>query len=430
MKIIIIGAGFSGVSTYLLLRRMLPPPEHTITLYDAHDPRAVRLRSGRDGLASPEEATRDSAATVGNIISLEPPAVRLLRFIDHKLYDTFKARSYVNRHYTLRSARGHTLAVIPTADGKLPAEHTLSCPRFDSWQWLHEHVGYDDSVCYRRATEVDLARGRPVVHFADGSRDDADLVVGADGVRSVVKKALFGHEDESSYGPAFEGFLGVGGFVDMDLPTSVTDLESMVFTFGPAGSFGYCSAAAPEQRRVAWWSNWGSPNAPAGNTVLEASTIKEQLLDRHATWRDAAINDIIQCSSTDRVYPVWTTPDLPHWGQRGSVLLGDAAHTLQATSGSGANQALEDAVVFSLLLSHYMTTSDGARHVPRDVADMASKALYEIRAPRVAELRLRSRNLYVTNKRINSVVLEYLWYLWIFVQTHVSFASKFLSFMC
>ena len=204
MKIIIIGAGFSGVATYLLLRRMCPPPEHTILLCDAHDPREVRRRSDRDGLAlSPDGSVRDSAAVVGNIISLEPPAVRLVRFIDPKLCETFKARSYVNTHYILRSARGHTLAVVPTADGNLPVEYTLSCPRFDSWQWLHEHVGYT-SICYRRVVEVNLDGERPVVYFADGGREDADLVVGADGVRSVVKKALFSHEDQSKYEPQFE----------------------------------------------------------------------------------------------------------------------------------------------------------------------------------------------------------------------------------
>lgn len=60
--------------------------------------------------------------------------MRLIRFIDPKLCETFKARSYDNTHYILRSARGHTLAVVPTADGNLPVEYTLSCPRFDSWQ--------------------------------------------------------------------------------------------------------------------------------------------------------------------------------------------------------------------------------------------------------------------------------------------------------
>ena len=139
----------------------------------------------------------------------------------------------------------------------------------------------------------------------------------------------------------------------------------MVFTFGPAGSFGYCSAAPPEQRRLSWWSNWGNPDPPLGNAALDAETIKRHLLERHSNWQDSSIHTIIDRSSTDRMYPVWTTPDLPHWGQRGAVLLGDAAHTLQATSGSGANQALEDAVVFSLLLSNFLRTTTQGCHLDR-----------------------------------------------------------------
>lgn len=51
---------------------------------------------------------------------------------------------------------------------------------------------------------MNLDGERPVVYFADSGREDADLVVGADGVRSVVKKALFSHENRSKYEPQFE----------------------------------------------------------------------------------------------------------------------------------------------------------------------------------------------------------------------------------
>ncbi len=128
----------------------------------------------------------------------------MLKYIDLRLYDIFKARSYVNEHYTFKSARGHAIAVMPTNDTKgPPEEYTISCPRYDSWKWLHEVVG-EDEIQYRRVTEEDLSREKPVLRFVDGGEDDADLVIGADGVRSIVKKALFGVDDDSTYAPRYE----------------------------------------------------------------------------------------------------------------------------------------------------------------------------------------------------------------------------------
>lgn len=199
MKIIIVGAGVSGVSTYLLLRRLLRSRDSCeIHLYEAHKPRGALLSGG----SKPRDLT-DSAVAVGNIISLTPSSVRLLRYVDARLHDIFVTRGYLNEHYTYRSARGHTLAVVPASYEKHPVDHTITCPRYDSWCWLHEAVG-EDNIRYRKVVGVDLAGERPVVKFADGGEEDADLVVGADGVRSVVKRALFGDEDDRQYAPCYE----------------------------------------------------------------------------------------------------------------------------------------------------------------------------------------------------------------------------------
>lgn len=183
-------------------------------------------------------------------------------------------------------------------------------------------------------------------------------------------------------------------FVDAEIPEAITKLKSMVFTFGPTGSFGYCSAAPLLQRKLGRWSNWGNPNVPDRN-VADTEEIRRQLQERHGTWKDPVIQSIIENMTTDRAYPIWTTPNLPYWGDAGAVLLGDAAHTLQATSGQGAGQALEDSVTFSLLLSHYMTKFEtpGSILTVEEGVKLSAIALYEIRNPRVAAIRARARNL-------------------------------------
>ena len=205
----------------------------------------------------------------------------------------------------------------------------------------------------------------------------------------------------------------------------------MVFTFGPSGSFGYCCAAPLPQRKIGWWSNWGMIDVPHHN-VVEPEVIRRQLQERHGSWKDPVIQTIIKSMNTDRIYPIWTTPNLPHWGTRGAILLGDAAHTLQATSGQGAAQALEDGVTFSLLLSHFLTKAQtaGSDLTIEKGIELTAKALYDIRNPKVSAIRARARNLYVTNKRIKNIVVEYLYYCFIYVWTNfpiIGQSSPFLS---
>ena len=215
------------------------------------------------------------------------------------------------------------------------------------------------------------------------------------------------------------GFCGVGDFIDVEMPEAITKNKSMVFTFGPTGSLGYCCVSSLPQQKLGWWSNWGSPNVPDRN-VMDTEEIRRQLQERHGTWKDPVIQSIIEQMTTNRVYPIWTTPNLPYWGVAGAVLLGDAAHTLQATSGQGAGQALEDSVTFSLLLSHYITKVEtaGSDLIVEEGIKLATEGLYEIRNPRVATIKARARNIYITNKRINNIIVEYLFYCFIYLWTN------------
>lgn len=211
----------------------------------------------------------------------------------------------------------------------------------------------------------------------------------------------------------------------MDLPESVSQRRSAVFTFGPSGSFGYCAVAPQDKRTLGWWSNYGQQKMPESNAV-DPDEIRRQLHARHGSWQDPVIRHIIATTNTDRIYPIWTTPDLPCWGARGAVLLGDAAHTLPATSGQGAGQALEDSVVFSLLLSSYLRSSrdEGSGLSEAEAIDLAAKGLYEIQQPSVAAIKRQSRNIYLTDRVIETVVFEYVYYVYMFLLTNLQILCK------
>jgi 2-polyprenyl-6-methoxyphenol hydroxylase-like FAD-dependent oxidoreductase len=166
----------------------------------------------------------------------------------------------------------------------------------------------------------------------------------------------------------------------------------MTFTFGPNGFFGYAPASPT---MTMWWSTCSAPNPPL-ETRISIPEMQAQLRNLHGNWKDPLIHSIIQKASVEHIYPVWTTPSLPYWGQGGVVLVGDAAHALQPTSGQGSSQALEDAKTLSLCLAKYLIpdmedaqTGSGLE----EALDKSFKLYYAVRSPRIHKIVERTKIL-------------------------------------
>jgi 2-polyprenyl-6-methoxyphenol hydroxylase-like FAD-dependent oxidoreductase len=219
------------------------------------------------------------------------------------------------------------------------------------------------------------------------------------------------------------------------LPQRVVDNKAMVFTFGRNGFFGYAGGAPASDNSLMWWSTFETDSLPS-RTNLDVDEIKAKLRERHGEWADPVVRDIVSKADIDSIYPTWVLPELPHWGEHGIVLIGDAAHALSPTTGQGASQALEDAQTLSLLLaetlkkayaptgpveapSHNTPLIDGER----DAVAQTLKLFYSIRQPRVAEVAARGRKL-DGGKRKMSIVEEYSMYCFLWVITHFPSIGK------
>ena len=227
--------------------------------------------------------------------------------------------------------------------------------------------GLDHGLCVRRGLllellertaaqhNVDRRRGKVTQATATGSvtylkhdrsisSEQADLVVGADGVRSIVRaNGAFG-----AHGGA-TGRSYVRGLVETDADPGGehwTRLGVFGGALAEAGlSYFYCSADAPETAaalaagdleafRAAW-----TTALPSAAPILTAVTGLDALLVNHAHR--------VRC---DR------------WVDGRLVLLGDAAHAMEPMTGQGANSALVDAAVLALELQRPGTsTSDALR---------------------------------------------------------------------
>ena len=83
--------------------------------------------------------------------------------------------------------------------------HMVASSRHSLWKCLRMRIP-DNVIVNKRISEVIAnANNRNVVKFADGSPDvEADLVIGADGIKSTVKRALFPEANEDPYPPSYE----------------------------------------------------------------------------------------------------------------------------------------------------------------------------------------------------------------------------------
>lgn len=205
------------------------------------------------------------------------------------------------------------------------------------------------------------------LHLADGSTVTGDLLAGADGAHSVVRRGLLDDGDAR-----YVGYTAVAGTAPAPEPF-------------PNGFIAYgrgliLFAATLGEQRVYWVATISSP--PDTWPRKDDQTAQQDLLTRLRAqrWHPALIAMV---EATDRAGFVRTDitdrDPVSSWHRGRVVLLGDAAHPIVPTMGQGANIAFEDAVV----LTHHLS-----RDQPLDAALAAYVAE---RAPRTAKIVKQSR---------------------------------------
>ncbi|OQU95260.1 hypothetical protein CLAIMM_01493 [Cladophialophora immunda] len=388
-KIIIIGAGISGLSTYLFLRKHLvlsdpspSPQQFEIKIYEAYDIQQSRfnasltrpttsnnLDEGTTARAIPANETDPifTPQAIGAAIGIARNGLNVLARLDEPQHHRGEARDVrprslieemaVHGHpierWELGTARGFTLGEVdlartrtaaakpsvkqhehskaPSSAGRNPCPyHGIMIARQSCWEILRDRVLREspDAVIHKKVVDVVIGDEgtRNVIKFEDGTHEEADLVIGADGLRSVLRRAMFRKaeaENESSnatttsgartheelspdqtrksasswlqtvlsylpipaflfgratgpkvihmdyISPHYEGLVGVGGFV----PSSVLQATghkpgTMTVVFGPNGFFGYgyltSSTSSPESPNLS--SNDATATGDTGAT--------------------------------------------------------------------------------------------------------------------------------------------------------------------
>lgn len=198
-----------------------------------------------------------------------------------------------------------------------------------------------DFVRYGQQVEQVLA-AKPAVRTADGAVYEADVVVGADGHRSVVRAAVLDPRPATDVGwSTWQGLTPV-------LP-EIAGGTTGVLTVGAAGLVGTMPAG---NSLCQWWFDVRGGYTSSPTPLLGLQTA-------FANYAEPVPSLLRSIEPGDLGGFAHVLHEVrPQWGVGAVTLIGDAAHAFPPSQAQGANQALEDAWLLRRVLTQAPAGSD------------------------------------------------------------------------
>lgn len=194
-------------------------------------------------------------------------------------------------------------------------------------------------------SQLETRDAKPQACFTNGAVEEADVVIGADGLRSSVRNTLIGKQE-----PRYSGYTCWRGLCDRHPSVPRGYLGEW---WGRGRRFGITTLPGD---RVYWWA---TKNAVASSRSADEPAA---LLAAFAGWAQP-VPDLIQSTAKAAVFrnDIFDRPPHPRWGKNRAVLVGDAAHPTTPNYGQGGCLAIEDAVVLARQLKSHLNVEDGIR---------------------------------------------------------------------
>jgi 2-polyprenyl-6-methoxyphenol hydroxylase-like FAD-dependent oxidoreductase len=252
------------------------------------------------------------------------------------LLDQVLAAGSTLESFENRTSQGRAIARWPIGDmGRRIGFPSISISRSALhrvlWDAAPDRVTF--GADYQR---VEADSSGVTAHFGDAEWASADILIGADGLRSKVRETVLPGTD-----PRYAGYLVFRGLVDSRVPVPAGLFVQM---WGRGARFGYYRIT-PEQ------TYWFAVLNAAPDEHTEPQSWQPMLAEAFGRWagpvpeliRAAAPGSILRSRIYDR------DPELP-WCKGRVTLLGDAIHPMTFNVGQGACQAIEDAATLGRTL--------------------------------------------------------------------------------
>jgi len=211
---------------------------------------------------------------------------------------------------------------------------------------LLEQLPEDRVVVNRKVDSITQDTGKVTVKFSNGSLEEADFALGADGIKSVVRQSLFG---PTRY--RYSGQTCWRAAVEIQVPEKLVRGTYELWGYKAGLRFGLVGIG---QNLVYFFA---TVCAPAGGSDNK-QTLKEDLLKLFDTY-DELPKSLIQSADVNKIIrtDIYDFAPIPQWHKGRVALIGDAAHATTPNLGQGGCQAVEDAYVVAKMLAQHQEPS-------------------------------------------------------------------------
>lgn len=310
---------------------------------------------------------------IGADVNLTPNAVRALDRLG--VGEVLRETAARPTHRISRTwDTGEETSRLPMSEG---AEERYGAPqltihRGDLLRALEDALPEEAIRLSKHAERIE--QGEPMrIHFADGSSEEVDLVIGGDGIHSAVRRELFG-EDQ----PEFTGLVSYRAVVPRSAVAEVKNLDAFTKWWGPNSNVQVVVFPLTRGEEVFIFATTAQDDWRDESWTLPGDV--EELREIYKDFHPDVQALLAACDSVTKS-ALYVREPMESWSVGHATLLGDAAHPMVPFMAQGACMAIEDAVVFSRCLEG----------VDRAGLSAALKRYEEARKTRTANVQRGSR---------------------------------------
>jgi salicylate hydroxylase len=295
------------------------------------------------GLSSTVYEQASALTDVGAGLVVAPNAARLLRRLN--VMEAFVQRAVrLEVGWEFRRWQDGTVLSaedLDTACERLYGEHTYTAHRADLLAVIRRALPEGTVRLRKRCTAIDISGPRPSLRFGDGGVVEADVVIGADGIHSVIRGALV-----PSSPATYSGLCAFRALVPADQAPGLARRCAHTLWLGPDHHLVHYPVSAGTFINLV-------AIAPAGSYRVESWTATATVAEFLAEFRgwDERLASLIRAAGTPGRWALLDRAPLRRWSTGPVTLLGDAAHPMLPFFAQGAAQAMEDAAVLALCLA-------------------------------------------------------------------------------
>ncbi|GAP94245.1 FAD-dependent monooxygenase [Leptolyngbya sp. NIES-2104] len=313
MNIVIVGAGIGGLATANALLKQ----RFNVQVYE----QAQALRA------------------IGAGLTLTPNGLNSLNAVQPGIVESLIKAGSLAQMLMIRQSTGETIASKPVTTLQQYGQPLLNIQWSKLQAILANALPPDIIHLQHRCVGFQQQNNSIEVFFADGETVQADLLIGADGVNSVVRQGLIGDG-----APTYAGRMSwraVIQYAHEQLPPdtgTIMTADGKIIVLTDVGQ-GY--------------TFWSAGVLQEDDSVCDrASDVKARVLELFAGWGEP-VEAIIKATPDESIVerPICDRSPVERWSKGRVTLMGDAAHPVVPSLGQGANTAFEDAYELAQCLS-------------------------------------------------------------------------------